>query len=203
MARHYASLDVETTGFGKEDRIIEIGIVTFHPDEGVIDRFETLINPRREISSWGTRIHGLTTRDVSRAPQFEELAPLIAEQIDDSILVAHNAGFDARMVRQEFAQLGVTLADWPTLCTKKLAQRLPVGSANNKLKTLCDHLALGPFHFHSALDDAEACMQLLLKFGERHEGVRTRLRAGLAMPGVRLEGKALASSAARPLRRAA
>lgn len=203
MARHYAALDVETTGFGKDDRIIEIGIVTFHPDEGVIDRFETLINPRQEISSWGTRIHGLTTRDVSRAPYFEELAPLIAHHISDSILVAHNAGFDARMVRQEFARLGVTLADWPTLCTKKLAQRLQAGSSNNKLKTLCDHLQLGPFRFHSALDDSDACMQLLLKFAERHEAVEARLHSGLSMPGVRLVGPSLGSVTARPLRRAA
>jgi DNA polymerase III epsilon subunit-like protein len=47
--RVYVALDLETTGLSAtDDAIIEIGAVRFQGDH-VIDRFETLVNPRRRI----------------------------------------------------------------------------------------------------------------------------------------------------------
>ncbi|MSY02506.1 MAG: hypothetical protein F2672_02225, partial [Actinobacteria bacterium] len=61
----FAVVDTETTGFGKTDRIIEIGIVLVDGNE-IIQEWETLINPERDISN--SNIHGITSEIVSLAP---------------------------------------------------------------------------------------------------------------------------------------
>ena len=46
----FAVVDTETTGFGKTDRILEIGIVLVDGNE-MVQEWETLINPERDISN--------------------------------------------------------------------------------------------------------------------------------------------------------
>jgi DNA polymerase-3 subunit epsilon len=55
----YAVVDVETTGFGKADRVVELAVVIFDPvSGGVVDEFETLLNPMRDIGA--IDVHGVT-----------------------------------------------------------------------------------------------------------------------------------------------
>jgi len=44
----FAVIDTETTGLGKTDRILEIGIVLVDGNE-IVQEWETLINPERDI----------------------------------------------------------------------------------------------------------------------------------------------------------
>ena len=49
---NFVVIDVETTGFGKTDRIVELSAITLNAETGrVIDEFDTLINPLRDISN--------------------------------------------------------------------------------------------------------------------------------------------------------
>ena len=57
MAR-YAVIDVETTGLHNQDRIVEIAIVTLDQDLTVVDEFDTLVDPGRDVGPTG--IHGIT-----------------------------------------------------------------------------------------------------------------------------------------------
>lgn len=41
-------VDFETTGFGKTDRIIEVGLVLVDGDR-IVDEWQTLVNPERDI----------------------------------------------------------------------------------------------------------------------------------------------------------
>ncbi|MCY3997533.1 MAG: exonuclease domain-containing protein, partial [Rhodobacter sp.] len=55
-----AVLDVETTGIGATDRIVEIVIATPDPDTlEVVEEYDTLVNPLRDISGAFSDIHGL------------------------------------------------------------------------------------------------------------------------------------------------
>ena len=45
----YAVIDLETTGFGKYDRIVEIGVVLLDPNLNEEDRWRTLVQPMRDI----------------------------------------------------------------------------------------------------------------------------------------------------------
>jgi DNA polymerase-3 subunit epsilon len=61
-----AFLDLETTGFSPKrgDKILEIAIITTDLQGNVVDRYETLINPRREVT--GVEIHQITAEMVKK-----------------------------------------------------------------------------------------------------------------------------------------
>ncbi|HEV8574030.1 MAG TPA: 3'-5' exonuclease [Dehalococcoidia bacterium] len=53
MGNSYVALDLEATGLDTEnDEIIEIGAVRFD-DSGVLENFQTLVNPGRPIATGG------------------------------------------------------------------------------------------------------------------------------------------------------
>ena len=67
MPSRIVVFDTETTGLGRCDRVVEIAAITMDPRTGeIIDKFETLINPERDIGP--TSIHGITASMVETAP---------------------------------------------------------------------------------------------------------------------------------------
>ncbi|WP_417734474.1 exonuclease domain-containing protein [Rosistilla oblonga] len=142
----YAVVDVETTGLGKHDRVIEIGIVLLDTRYRVVDEYESLIDPQRDLGP--THIHGITPSMVSLAPSFDEVAVAIARRIENRVLVAHNLMFDRRMLSQEFQRLGANFDPGLGVCTYKLTRQ--------KLPLACKTLGLPPLVHHRALADARA-----------------------------------------------
>ena len=56
------AVDVETTGFSRHNLVVEIAVVEVDPDDGrVVDEFETLINPLRDIGP--VHVHGVTAEE--------------------------------------------------------------------------------------------------------------------------------------------
>lgn len=59
--------DVETTGFGKHDKIVEIAIVAMDPESWeTVDEYDTLLNPKRDMGPTG--VHGISASTVEVAP---------------------------------------------------------------------------------------------------------------------------------------
>ncbi len=119
----YAILDIETTG-GKydEEGITEIAIHKFDGHE-IVDRFISLVNPEREIQPFVVKLTGINNRMLASAPKFHEVAKRIVEITQDTVLVAHNAQFDYRILRTEFRRLGFNF-ERKTLCTVSLSKQL-------------------------------------------------------------------------------
>lgn len=147
----FAVVDVETTGVRKSDRVIEIGVVTLNHHFRVVDEYETLIDPGRDIGP--THIHGITPSMVSMAPSFAEAAMAIAKRIEHKVVVAHNLVFDQRMLRQEFERLAAVFDPGAGICTLKLTKQ--------KLPTACAMLGVEPPQHHRALADARASAGIL------------------------------------------
>ena len=144
------AIDIETTGFGKTDRIIEIGVILFDPATSrVVGQLETLINPMRNISEESSKIHGLRSSDLSLAPTFEEIADDLALLIKSNKIVAHNADFDLKFLSQEFARLGKTIEFNDVTCTYKLT--------GQRLNVACEQISF-EFTHHSAVEDAKAAL---------------------------------------------
>ena len=102
----YVILDIETTG-GKfnEEGITEIAIYKFD-GHTVVDQFISLVNPEKPIQEFVVQLTGINNKMLRNAPKFYEVAKRIIEITKDSILVAHNAEFDTRILKTEFDRLG-------------------------------------------------------------------------------------------------
>ncbi|MFT4124218.1 MAG: exonuclease domain-containing protein [Microbacteriaceae bacterium] len=161
----YAVIDIETTGLAAEgaDRIIEIGIV--HVDAAGLAEaeYETLVNPGRDLGP--VHIHGIRGADVAEAPGFGQVADRLLDLLADRVLVAHNATFEARFLRAEFARLGVTMpitgAD--AVCTMRLATRFLPG-AGRSLADCCAAFDIELSAAHEAIADARATATLLAAY---------------------------------------
>ena len=148
----FVVVDLETTGFGKNDRIIEVAAVVLHGETlDVIDQFDTLLNPVRDIGA--TDIHGITASMVEFAPTFEEISVALSNVLDGKVLVAHNISFESRFLEQEFERIDGEFDLGLGICTLKLS--------GEKLATACSRRGIQSTKAHRALSDARATAELL------------------------------------------
>ena len=117
-------VDTETNGLaGDACELTEVGAVLVGGGE-LHDRWETLVGVRTPLSRGIQRFTGITQAMVDAAPPAEATLPELADLLGDRVLVAHNASFDRRVLRQAFDRAGVAWPDPPVLCTVALARRL-------------------------------------------------------------------------------
>ncbi|NLU67425.1 DEDDh family exonuclease [Streptomyces sp. HNM0574] len=148
----YAVVDVETTGLGRDDRIISAAVYRLDARGEVEDHWYTLVNPQRDPGP--VHIHGLTPDVLADAPLFPEVADELAARLEGRVLVAHNALFDWSMIAREFARARRTAPVRQRLCTIALSKALSLPLANHKLETLVAYYGVVQEHAHHALDDA-------------------------------------------------
>lgn len=150
MMNRFAVIDLETTGVGNLDTILEIGIVLVDGNEIVLE-WETLVNPDRDVAN--THIHGVNPGMFSTAPVFEEIQNDIAKLLDGRILVAHNLPFDRRMLNQQITRFRNDFELGAGFCTYK-ATRLSLNDA-------CQKFGINNSQSHRAITDARVAALLL------------------------------------------
>ncbi len=96
---------------------------------------------------------------LRNAPKFYEVAKRIVEITENSILVAHNAKFDYRILRTEFNRLGFDY-DRETLCTVELSKGLIPDLPSYSLGKLVRSLGIPVTDRHRASGDALATVKL-------------------------------------------
>lgn len=153
-----AVVDVETTGLGRYDKVTEIGVVVIDSAANVIEEFETLVNPQRDVGP--TWLHGITASMVLDAPTFDEIAGVVAQLLSGRIVAAHNVRFDTRMLDYELSASGFHV-DWgQTVDT--------LAAVHTKLGVACADLGIRLDDAHSALADARATANLLSRTADRY-----------------------------------
>lgn len=150
-------MDTETTGVYDEDRVVEIALVTLSLTGHVIDVYDTMVQPGRDVSA--SHIHGITASMVAYAPTFEEIAGDIAVRLHGACLVAHNLPFDYRMLRNEFGRLNCDLTGLPGIDTLR--------ATRSRLGVACSTFGIDLDGAHGALADATATSQLFLQVASR------------------------------------
>lgn len=165
---YFAVIDTETTGLfpGNHDRIAEIAVITLDRSGTVLDRWETLVNPERDLGKQS--IHGIRAKDILDAPRFADIAEELDWRLSGTIIVGHNLSFDARFLGSEFHRAGLALPDFYLsrgLCTMQMAHEYLPG-AGRSLQDCCDSFSIELRHAHSAGDDAEATAVLLSRYME-------------------------------------
>ena len=155
----YTIVDIESTG-GKfnEESIIEVAAYKFD-GTSIKDQFISLVNPQRDIHPYVEKLTGITSKMVKTAPKFHEIAKRVVEITSDSILVAHNAQFDYRILQLEFKRLGYDFS-MKSLCTVILSQELLPDQESYKLGRLSRSLGIPLKDRHRASGDALATVEL-------------------------------------------
>lgn len=151
----YAIVDIETTGGNASgSRITEIAII-IHNGKSIIDRFETLVNPQKEIPAPIFALTGINNEMVRSAPIFDHIAEKVFELLTDRIFVAHNVNFDYTFVRHELEKTGFK---WKArkLCTVRAARKIRPGYKSYSLGNLCKSLDIPLQNQHRAGGDADA-----------------------------------------------
>ena len=166
----WVALDCETTGLWPRQghRVIEIGAVAVQ-NGGVVGEFTTLIDPGVPVPPVVQAIHGITDEMLAGQPPPEEILPLFSAFIADSVLVAHNAAFDVRFLRHEFARLKMGLPN-RHVCTLEMSRRCFPRLPDHTLETIYLHLfPEAGLHRqnHRALDDARMTAKIWLKMEGR------------------------------------
>ena len=174
MQMKYAIVDLETTG-GKpaDEAITEIAIYLFDGNE-IIDRFISLINPERPIHWYVQKLTGINNKMLRRAPKFYEVAKRVIEITDGAVIVAHNAAFDYRVLKKEFARLGYQY-DRPSLCTVKLSKEIFPTQASYSLGKLCETLHIPLTDRHRASGDALATVELFKMILNKQRDLKDRI----------------------------
>ena len=169
--QEYAIVDIETTGGNASgSHITEIAIV-IHDGINVIDRYETLVNPEREIPAAIFGLTGINNEMVANAPVFDAISDKVLEMLTDRIFVAHNVNFDYSFVRHQLEQAGFK---WTArkLCTVRAARKIKPGLSSYSLGNLCNSLDIVLENRHRAGGDADATallFSLLLEWDDTGE----------------------------------
>lgn len=160
MLPSYVLLDLETTGATPlRDRITEIALVRF--DHGIeTARWQTLVNPGMPIPPFIQNLTGITDDMVRNAPTFEEVAPLLLDYLEGSVLAAHNARFDHGFLKSEFKRIGVTLRQ-KVICTVKLSRKLYPQHYSHGLDAIIQRHGLTCAARHRAMGDVEMLVGFL------------------------------------------
>lgn len=161
----FAVVDVETTGLftSMNDRVAEIAVVRVDASGTIVDRWETLVNPQRDLGPQS--IHRIRAAEILDAPTFAEVVPALTDILQGCVMVAHNLRFDSGFLDYEFAKAGVRIPDTflQGLCTMRLAHDYIIGNARS-LAHCCEFFSIENYQAHCAGDDAQAAAGLLGRY---------------------------------------
>lgn len=125
-AKIFVIADIETTGFGSFDDIIEIGAVKL--DTGtkkIVGQFSTYCKMKnhKRIPPEITELTTIRTEDLDGAPNVETALSKFKSFVGTTPLVFHNAAFDWRMLNTKYKLLGTKLNN-ECICTRRLFEYL-------------------------------------------------------------------------------
>jgi DNA polymerase-3 subunit epsilon len=163
----FSIIDIETTGFSKTyDRIIEVAIIRVNSAGEILNSYESLVNPNRDVGA--IHIHGLTASSLSKAPDFKVIAQSIIDILNNSTIVAHNKNFDLGFLNSEFKRANIIIPELSGVCTLQLSKHLFPELPSRKLQVLCEYLDILVENSHEAYSDCKATMNLFLKMYESY-----------------------------------
>ena len=161
----YVAFDLETTGLYRHDTIIEIGAVRMRKGQEV-ERFQTFVNPGCKLHPKTIEITNITDDMLKSAPSIEEVLPKFREFVGDSVLVAHNADFDANFIRRACDDLNIAW-EMTYVDTLTISQCLLADMGRFRLDLVAKKFDLGDFNHHRAGDDALVCGKIAGKLFEQ------------------------------------
>ncbi len=108
------------------------------------------------------------TEDVRDQPEWDVVWEQVLSMLEGRVLVAHNAGFDLRVLNATLATYDLACPELEYTCTRLIARRTWPGRTGYGLKPTADALGIA-FKHHDALEDSRACAQIAVA-AAKHAG---------------------------------
>lgn len=126
-------LDVETTGLGSRDKVIQIAYILTDLDLNVIESGNEYLYTSYPISEEALRVHKINKMKLeilSKKKKFKDKYNKLKHLFEDKdiTLIAHNAHLDLRQINQELQRLGKPKVPWKVKDTMPFfASKCPEG----------------------------------------------------------------------------
>lgn len=161
MPHPWVAIDFETAT-GAPASACALGLVVIEGGRIAEERSWLIRPPGNEYSWFNTRIHGIDAARTASEPEFAQVWPEIARYMDGSMLLAHNASFDAGVLRGELQRNGLEPpAALGYHCTVTMARKTWPEHRRNRLPDVCERCGI-PLRHHDAASDAAACAHIAL-----------------------------------------
>ena len=173
----FVSIDFETL-YSQRVSACSIGMVKYR-DGKKVDQYYSLIRPpfdypgkSGQVLTW---VHGISEDDVRNEKTFAELLPEIENFVGGLPLVAHNASVEKCCIRDVCAYYEIeTKLDYNNILdTLPLSREAEAkvgiqveGLGTHSLDAVCSRFNVPVLNHHNALEDAEMCGNLMVKFRE-------------------------------------
>lgn len=185
--------DTETTGFDPKngDRMVEIGCIEMVNRVLTGRTFHAYFNPGRPMPAEAEAVHGLSDAFLVDKPLFSELAQKFLDFIEDSPMIAHNAGFDFNFINFELTFCGHPEVGRHRMVDTVALAKVRHPGAKLSLDALCTRYGIDRSHRtkHGALLDAELLAQVYV---ELRGGRQIGLELGAEVAEIVTEAKVLA-----------
>ena len=161
----FTVFDTETTGLDPKggDKIISIGSIRIVNGRLLHDeRFDQFVDPERSLPFESIKIHGIQPEMLKGQPKIDKVLPFFQQFAEDTVLVAHNAAFDMRMLQINEAETGVKFIN-PVLDTLLLSAVVHPAQEDHNLEAIAERLGVSIVGRHTALGDAIATGEIFIK----------------------------------------
>lgn len=157
----FCAIDFETATH-ERNSACELGICVVQ-DSKIVETKTWLIKPPSfpYFNQRNIDVHGILPVDVKDAPTFEDIWYEVEEMMYGTLMIAHNASFDAGVLRGCFNHYGIFSPKINYLCSIQLAKKSWNYLPRYGLKHLAEYHNI-QFKHHRAGDDAEACARISL-----------------------------------------
>ena len=191
----YVIFDVETTGLFPQrgDRIVEIAAVRVK-NWKIVDTFESLINPERNIPIEAQNINKITEEMVANAPTADIVLPKMIDFTAGACLVGHNIKFDLNFLCYQLSLNGRKLREeTPAIDTLKMAKELQPHLTSFRLAHVAHSLGETVEETHRALSDVKLTANVMRRLfdiaGDQniHSFKNLHKRFGVTKPNFKIE----------------
>lgn len=170
------AFDVETTGLDPDkEEVIEIAGVkfTFEKKDGKlvtreIGQYGSLVKPGKLIPEEASRVNNITNQMVENAPEIKPVLQAFLRFCGlSSVLVAHNASFDAAFLGKAIRKQGLVMPQNPIIDSLKFIRKIMPEYASHKLGEIARKLgdqtgmALSKDELHRATYDCQVLKEVL------------------------------------------
>ena len=177
----FVAIDLETTGLHarRGDEIVSMAGIRIAGGRVLLDEaFDRLVDPGRSIPAHAVDIHGITDRMVAgQDGVFESLTALRAF-VGEAVMIGYAITFDLGFMTRRRPR-GAVAFNRPALCILRLSEYLDPSIRDHSLEAVAKRFDVQISGRHTALGDAMAAAEILLRMLPRLEahGVRTLRQA--------------------------